>query len=174
MPKVKDGKLTLKERRLLKWIAKGLTVPEAARKAGYAEATIQGNDVNETLEKPRVRTAFQKILEDEGISDPLIAKTIREGLEANKVISATIIKNAKSPVADDQDGMKDADESSKDFVEVPDWMARHKFVETSTALKGHKIADKQQVEHSGSVSHVVEVVDYAKTVRPKGGAISGS
>ena len=168
IPKKKDA-LTLKERRLIREIAKGKTVPEAARAAGYAEATIRGNDVNETLAKPRVQSAFQAILDKEGITDERLGKSISEGLDAYKVISANIIKNKSSNIAADQDGMKDADESTKDFVEVPDFMARHKFVDTMLKLKEHYPADKQEVEHSGTVSHVVEVVDYARAVRPKTG-----
>lgn len=36
-------------------------------------------------------------------------------------------------------------------------------------LNGYYPAEKQEVSHSGTVSHVVEVIDYGKTVRPKGG-----
>ena len=156
---VKDGKLTLKERKLLKGIAKGLPVPEAARQAGYSEATIRGNDVNETLEKPRVQSAFQKILEKAGITDEKLGQAISDGLDAYKVISANIIRNAPSSIADDKDGMKDADESTKDFVEVPDFMARHKFVDTVLKLKSHYPAEEVKHEHSGAVRLITNVED---------------
>jgi hypothetical protein len=84
-----------------------------------------------------VQTAFQKILDDAGITDEKLGQTISEGLDAYKVISANIIRNGKSKIADEQDGMKDADENTKDFVEVPDFMAgrfrlqRYSFHRTS-------------------------------------------
>lgn len=149
--KKKKDKLTLKERRLIRELAKGKSVLQAAKDAGYAETTAT-SDVYNTLDKPRVQTAFQKILEDQGISDAKLGQVISEGLEAYKVISANIIKNKNSAIADEQDGMKEADESTKDFVEVPDFMARHKFVDTVLKLKEHYPAEKQEVEHKGNLT----------------------
>lgn len=48
-------------------------------------------------------------------------------MEATKVISATII--AGNP--------KEAGSETKDFIEVPDWQAQHRFTETALRLMGY-------------------------------------
>jgi hypothetical protein len=40
--------------------------------------------------------------------------------------------------------MKDADSMSKDFVEVEDFLTRHKYLETALKLKGHLIHKDQK------------------------------
>jgi len=63
-----------------------------------------------------------------GITDREIAKTIKEGLQATKVISAVSTN-------------KDADEKTMDFIDVPDWNARNKTLEMLLKMRG-KFIDK--------------------------------
>jgi hypothetical protein len=51
-----------------------------------------------------------------------LAKTIKEGLDATKVISAV--------------SQKDADEKTMDFIDVPDWSARNKVLELILKMRG--------------------------------------
>jgi hypothetical protein len=136
----KKTKLTIKERKLLQGIAKGLSVSAAARQAGYADSTSKV-DVYKTLDKPRVQTAFLAILEKKGITDDKLGQVIADGLDANKVISANVI-------APNGEGMADAHSMTKDFVEVPDHPTRHKFVDTVCKLKSHYPNEKIDVKHS--------------------------
>ena len=108
----------------------------AARAAGYSENTARSHP--ERLEKS-VNVGMKDAFEQAGITDTYLAKHAQEGMNATKVISATIIAKCG-------DGLKDADSMSKDFIEVPDWQARHRYYETVCKMSD-RVKDK--VEHSG-------------------------
>ncbi len=78
----------------------------------------------ENLEKPSIRDAIE-----EALSDELLAKVHREGLEAQKVISANITYG-------------DADEKTNDFIEVPDHATRAKFLDMGYKVRGRYAPDK--------------------------------
>ena len=107
----------------------------AARAAGYSESMSRCSHRLEKSAKVCMSDAFEQV----GITDTYLAKHAQEGMNATKIISATII--AKSG-----DGLKDADSMSKDFIEVPDWQARHRYYETVCKMSD-RVKDK--VEHSG-------------------------
>ena len=132
----KQNNFTAKERKLIKFIADGMTVKDAAKKAGYAESTTT-SAIYQEIRKPKMQTAMQMALRKAGIHEDKIAEKVAEGLDAHKVISANIIAN-------NGEGMKDAHSMTKDFVEVPDFMARHKHLET--AIKLHDLFPNQRVD----------------------------
>ncbi len=107
-----------------KYRLSGLSAYQAALKSGYSISTAE--KAGSVLEK---NGDFQAILVKAGIDDLSLANLISEGLQANKVISCNII-------APNGEGMKDANSMTKDFVDVPDWQARHKFLETVLKLTG--------------------------------------
>jgi len=72
---------------------------------------------------------YSDFLEAAGITDNLLQKKILEGLDATKTVSAKIIG-------------KDADSQTDDFIDVPDFMARHKYLETALKLKKRMDTDK--------------------------------
>lgn len=153
------------QRKYITQRVKGNSTRKAAKEAGISHATAMRAEKD-----PRIKSAMAKALDKVGCTEKKIAQTVLEALDATKVISANIVR--KGATASERDGMKDADENTKDFVDVPDFQARIKAAELAGKFRGDFI-EKQQVEHSGSVSHVVEVVDYSKTVRPKqSGAIN--
>ncbi len=78
----------------------------------------------ENLAKPSIINAI-----DEALSDELLAKVHKEGLEAQKVISANITYG-------------DADEKTNDFIEVPDHATRAKFLDMGYKVKGRYAAEK--------------------------------
>jgi len=73
--------------------------------------------------------AFKKLLSKSGVTDNKLTIKIKEGLDATKVISCNVI-------AQDSEGMKDADSMTKDFVDVEDYATRHKYLVTALELKG--------------------------------------
>lgn len=133
----KEKVLTVRERILIKGLFQGLSTAEAMRQAGYAETTIQKQS-GRTVGNSRVKRAIQEILEEQGMTDEKLADVAVKGLDAQKVISAVII-------APKGEGMKDANSMTKDFIEVPDYDAQHKFLVTGLKLKGH-LRDKLNID----------------------------
>lgn len=64
---------------------------------------------------------YEEFLEEGGISDAKLQKSIEEGLNATRVISA--VKGTS------------ANGGTTDFIDVPDYIARHKYTETALKLK---------------------------------------
>lgn len=102
----------------------GMSAYKAAIAAGYSHNTAWNAHVN--IEK---RCNFQQELIKKGLDNDTIIKVLIEGLEATKVISCNVI----SPKGD---GMKDAGPKTQDFIDVPDYAVRHKFLETLLKLRG--------------------------------------
>ena len=65
---------------------------------------------------------YALFLEEAGITDDLLRKTLNDGLVANKTVSARVTG-------------KDADSKTDDFIDVPDNAVRHKYMETALRLK---------------------------------------
>jgi DNA-binding CsgD family transcriptional regulator len=107
--------LTVRERILIRGLFGGLSNAEAMRQAGYSENTIKAHSKRTIVVNSRVQRAIQEILEEQGITDKKLAEVCVRGLDAKKVISAT----------------------AKDFIEVDDYDAQHKFLITGLKLKGY-------------------------------------
>lgn len=121
---------SLKREKLIKNLLfnKFKTLKAAMLDAGYSENTAN-DQTAEVLGNPRVRTTIREAMEKEGVDENRLTKIISEGLEATKVISAMA-------AASSGEGMKNAGGMSKDFIEVPDFLARHKFLQTALDLRG--------------------------------------
>lgn len=93
------AKLTVKEAKLVKAKAKGLTHKQAHDVAGYAPTNYNSTVVNtnKILSRPNVQEALQKEMERQGITTELIIKPIKDGLLAEKV---TIVGNGDSAMAE--------------------------------------------------------------------------
>lgn len=133
-----NGKLTRKQR---KFLAKYLETGEPTEAAMYAfdcksreSACTVGY---EYLRKPQLQFAFQMLLEKEGVTDKKLAETLREGLEANKTISAfVIVKPNKDGSPNPEVRNIKADSKAVDFIDVPDHNTRHKYLETALKVTG--------------------------------------
>lgn len=91
----------------------GMSDYQAAIKAGYKHNTAINPKKN--IEKPIVKQELAKLMDKAGLTDEYLIAKAKEGLEeANKII-----------------GTQD------NFVEVPDYAVRHKYLETALRLKGH-------------------------------------
>ncbi len=129
--------LTIREQKVVRNLISGMTKKDALLSAGYAESTAT-KKAEEIVGKSRIKKAIQKILEEQGMTDEKLAEVAVRGLDATKVISAMVI-------APSGEGMKEANGITKDFIEVPDHDARHKFLVTGLKLKGH-LKDKMAVD----------------------------
>ncbi len=88
---------------------KGMNQYNAARAAGYSENYAR--DHSDRVEKA-VKVGIGDIFEQAGLTDKFLAEYLMQALNATRLYS-------------------------RDFVEVADWIARHKFLETILRLKGH-------------------------------------
>lgn len=86
-----------------------------------------------------------------------ILSTIRDGLDATKVVSAVII-----PTKGDQ---YDANSATHDFIDVPDWSNRLKAADMGARLR--QMYPAERIEHSGAVN-VVRIHNSVKANNIKG------
>ena len=105
---------TTKQIKAVKEIAENnSSVRKAMKKAGYKTYNRTPN-----LTKSK---GFRELMEQMGISDEKLAQRLNEGLDATKAVVM---------------GVK----SEESFVDIqPDYVTRHKYIETSLKLKGHTI-----------------------------------
>jgi len=98
----------------------GMSQSNAARAAGYSERYSRRKA--HRIEK-LLSGSIKEALERAGMTDKVLAQHAVEGLNAMKVVSAVIVG-------------KDATDKTDDFIEVPDWTARHKYYETILRVTG--------------------------------------
>lgn len=146
-PKKKLHKLSPRERKFIKYHIEGMTAYDALLKAGYSESVARTQS-KAVIGKPRILTAMQKALDKAGINDDMLAGKLKEGLDANKTVSAI--------------GGKDAGAGSVDFVDVPDHSARRQYQDMAHKLRSDYPDPKLDVNHTGAVDVTVEVVKYGK------------
>ena len=129
-----EVKLTLKQRKFIKYYIETGNASEASRRAGYALGKEQGY---ENLTKPHIRHAFMVFLDKKGLTDEKIVDKLIELIEAKRQTSATITYG-------------EADEKTMDFIEVPDNPTRIKALELLIKLKsligneGNTLIDQSQ------------------------------
>ena len=125
--------LTLKQRKLAKGIAAGLNGKDAAIAAGYSPHSAKSTASDVLNHNLHVQAYLYRLMDKKGLTDSKLLNTLKEGLEANKVISTTVILKAGDPTVTE----RTADAKSVDFIDVPDHPTRHKFLETGLKLRGH-------------------------------------
>lgn len=120
MVKAKRPPRTIKEKKFVKEYLKTGNATEAAAKVyDVSNRASAGAIGGENLQK----LTISQILDNAGLTDEKIGKTLNEAIEANKPIGAI--------------NSKDADSSTMDFIDVPDWQARLKATELASKIKGH-------------------------------------
>lgn len=132
-------KPTLKQQKAVALMAEnGGNASKAMRDAGYSPQTaVTPSKLTESI-------GFQDLL-DKYIPELKLLQVHEEGLSANKVISARAIRKSGEP--------HDADEDTDDFVEVPDYAVRHKYLET-----GYHIRGKMKPDLDVTVNFIVPVI----------------
>jgi len=110
---------TIKQKVALKnLVENGGNVTKAMIDAGYSPNTAN------TPQKLTESDGWQELM-DKYLPDEKIIQKVDEGLEATRVISA--VKGTS------------ANGGTTDFIDVPDYAVRHKYVETSLKIKGKLI-----------------------------------
>ena len=105
--------MTIKQRLVAKeMVENGGSMSTALRKAGYSDAMVK-NPQKVTKSK-----GFKEILENIGLNDKVLAKTLQEGLSATKVI---VIRN----------------KTNSAYISKPDHTIRHRYLKTALELKGY-------------------------------------
>jgi len=130
----------------------GMDIYNSAIAAGYSHGTAsEGYRKFKSAEQGGLREVFHR----KGLTDEALADHALKGLEANKVISCNVI-------ALDGESMKDAHSMTKDFIDVPDWMARHKYLQVICELTGR--LDKTEIKQTDALHiQVLNIVNnYSK------------
>lgn len=118
---------TEKQRDFYNYVSMGMPTAQAAKKAGYKSPyTSAAANVDSC------REAFTQAFIEKGYSIPDIVDDILKGKEANKVISANIVLTKSD---DPSVKAQLAHAKTMDFIDVPDWNARHKFIDTAIKLQ---------------------------------------
>ena len=111
-------KLTLKQRKWIKLYLELGNATEAAMKVYDCKDRESAAQIGyENLRK----LDYSDFLEEAGITDVLLQKKILEGLDSTRVISAVKGTSASG--------------GTTDFIDVPDFVSRHKYLETALKLK---------------------------------------
>lgn len=157
-----QAKLSLKQRKFIKYYLETGNASEAALKAGYAFR----ESGYENLSKPLVQKAYQLLLDKQGFSDSRINKVLDEGLNAEKIIGYLHQYKQKGKKGKVEKIQPDEIISSE-FLNSPDHPTRHKFLETLLKLKD-KLNNKEEIEVSGEIKHkhfLEEVIKKSKDIK---------
>lgn len=145
--------MTIKQRKLAKGLAKGLTGKDAAIQAGYREKSAKCI-ASDYLNDPK-HFEFQgylwKLLDRQGLTDRKLLSPVREALKANRVISARVIIKSDDPSVK----LEEATSRTDDFIEVPDHPTRLKAAELGLKLRGYL---KDTAPSGGPVQQLVVIV----------------
>jgi len=124
-----DLKLNIRQRRFIKFYLESGNASAAALMAGYKNRQRGGEIVSKLVNLG----LFQELLEQHGLTDNVLVRVLQEGLQATKVIGYLNQKiNGTQKVSDE-------------FVEIPDYHCRHKYLETALKLK-NKFLDKKDTK----------------------------
>jgi len=110
--------LTLKQR---KWLKLYLELGNATEAAMQSYDCKDRNSAKQIGYENLAKLDYSDLMEEAGITDKLLQDKIIEGLDANRSISAV----RGTP----------ANGGTMDFIDIPDFMARHKYLETALKLK---------------------------------------
>ena len=95
----------------------------------------------------KVNLSVTELLDKMGMTDIDLNQKLKEGLDAKKVISVIPIppKKGKSGTGD----LPEADSKTIDFVDVPDFNVRVKYLDMAWKLKAEYPADRSKLELTG-------------------------
>lgn len=142
-PEKKSENLSIMERKFLVALPTAKNATEAAKAAGYAEPT-------QAAYKLMRRLDLSDIFDAMGIDDGTLTDLVRQGIHADRVIASKVVIKADDPSVKD----KQAEARDMDFVEVPDWPTRHKFIQMAFELRNRFPA--KRIEASVGGQEVIE------------------
>jgi len=122
-------------------------------KAKYDSARVLGYRM-----LAKVNISVVELLDRMGITDAYLNDKLNEGLKASKVISVVPIppKKHKAGTGD----LPPANAKSVDFIDVPDFNVRVKYLDMAYKLKGAYAPEK--VEHSGKLEPLKVIIEKEK------------
>ena len=139
-PKPKRPPKTIKEKKFVKeYLATGNATEAAARVYDVNSRDTARNIGTQNVAK----LSFPELMDEMGITDEKLNEVLIEGLEANRTISAIAGHEANG--------------GTVDFVDVPDFQTRHRYLETGLKLKDKFPSTK--VEQSGGVDLTLKGLD---------------
>ena len=143
MPETKD--LTLKQRKFLKLYFQTGNATQSALQVYDTDDPGAASVIGaENLAK--LREPIKAMMESRGISLGRLLDVLDEGLQANKVLSAMVIVKKDSPTSQSDGELPPANSRSTDFIEVPDHLVRHKYLETAAKWLGIEGETSSSVE----------------------------
>lgn len=136
-------KPTLKQKKAVKLaVENGGNISKAMRDAGYAEATAK-NPSKLTESK-----SWDTLLAE--IPDTLLKTKIIEGLDATRASNASILLQSDGQVVRAEE---------QGLIEVPDFIARHKYIDTALKLKDKYPAEKKKLLGDKDEPLFVEIIE---------------
>lgn len=134
----------------------GMNRYNAAVDAGYSHS--YASKAAKALEA-QVAQDLKDVFAVKGLTDPKLAALVLEGINATKLQTCDIYIK-------DENGKLKINKNSNDFIEVPDWHARHKFIVTAAELTGRL---KKIIEGAGVKGPDVKVINviYPADYKPK-------
>jgi len=131
---------TPKERAFVKEYAKTQNATESVARVYNVKDRDSARAIgSKVLSKVDISSVMDKI----GLTDDRLMEVLKEGLDANRVLSAKIIV---------QGGSKAATSQTDDFIEVPDHATRHKYLDTALKLKDKYPAEKHKHQVDGAMA----------------------
>lgn len=128
-----ERKLTIKQR---KWIKEYIRTGNATE-AAFKVYDCKDRDSAAIIGFENVRKLnFNDLMEEAGLTDNVLNNKLAEGLDANKQLSTRPVFKKDAPTSQSARELPAANEGTDDFIEVPDFAVRHKYLETAFKLKG--------------------------------------
>lgn len=147
-------KRTIKERQFVVALIKNRGNATRAYLVISPDCTIEAAAVLGCRMLRKVNISVGELLDRMGITDVYLNEKLNEGLDASKVVSVVPIppKKGKAGTGD----LPDADDKSIDFIDVPDFNVRVKYLDMAYKLKGKYAAEK--IEHSGELEPLTVII----------------
>lgn len=149
-PKEAEKELTMKQR---KWLDIYLD------KGNATEAAMQVYDCQDRESAAQIgyenmrKLDYTDFMEAAGVTDKLLQDKLLEGLDSTKQIGARkIVQGARTGHEIKVDASTDTD----DFIDVPDYAIRHKYLETALKLK-KRLTDKIDVTSDGDRIQTINI-----------------
>ena len=160
-------RFTKKQRDFFNFISLGYPPSQAAKKAGYSPKSYRSSAMQNTQ---NYTYAFRQAFSILGLGLPEISEKMKEGCEATRTISASVIVKSDDPTVRDQK----ANGLTVDFIDVPDFLTRHKYLDSTVKLQGLYAPDKHELSGegggpipiSGKVLYVSNILHNGKPTAP--------
>lgn len=146
---------TIKQKRVAKDILESIGKPKNKNKS-VGKAMLDAGYSPAMAKNPHVLTKSNgwKELMEKYLPDEKLAAKLDEGMESMKQIGARkIVQGAKTGHEIRVDSSTEVD----DFIEVPDYAVRHKYVETALKVKG-KLTNNIDIKSDGEKLEPMQIV----------------